>query len=90
LSIKVNYCEHILPVEYNNWMQCPRYIPIDSQKRSQYSTTEVNNLSYSFVSSIIIQNTRNKTGDGKITDVLQKEEKTAQPEAGWLQAVAYK
>ena len=69
--------------EYKNWMQCPRYIPVDSHKRPHYSTAEANKLSYSFVCPIIIWNTKNRTGERAITDVLQEDEKkTAEPEVG--------
>ena len=71
--------------EYKNWMQCPRYIPVDSHKGPHYSTAVANSLSYSFVSPIIIYNTRNTTGEREIPDVLQEEEKkTAETEVGRL------
>ena len=82
---QLNNCEVILPIgliEYKNWLQCPRYIPVDSHKRS-HSTAVANSLSYLFVSPIIIWNTRNTSGERQMTDVLQEEDKkTAETEVG--------
>ena len=52
-------------IEYKNWMQWPRYIPVDSHNRTHYSTAVANNLSYSFLYPIIIQNTRKKQVNGR-------------------------
>jgi len=77
-------------IQYKNWMQWPRYIPVDSHKRSHYSTAVAYSLSCSFVSPIIIYNTRNTSGEREMNDVLQEEDKkTAETEVCRLQVVQY-
>jgi len=82
----VNISFRLALIEYKNWMQCPRYSPVDSHKRSHYSTAVANSLPYLFVSSVIIYNTRNTTGEQDMTGVLHEEDKkTTETELGRLQ-----